>query len=75
MMVGMTAREREIADLYDANVPNDEIAERLGLSKRYVRQVVYCLGLADTGDDSRHRKSMELSSRALLKALQREGLA
>lgn len=75
MSAAATAREQQIADLYDDGVNNKEIAKRLGLSRRYVRLIVWRLGLTDDGSDRRYRTSMELSSEALLHALQREGFA
>ena len=39
-MVTLTKKEREFLDLISEHLPNDEIAERLGLSKRSVENYV-----------------------------------
>ena len=75
MSVAGTDREREIADLYESGLRTSEIAQKLGLSTRYVGLVVFRLGLDDDGTDRGHRAAMANFSQTLLAALQREGFA
>ncbi|MBD3772087.1 MAG: hypothetical protein IE921_00725 [Rhodobacteraceae bacterium] len=71
----MTDRERQIEELYDSGLRPKEIAEELGLSRRYAQLVIFRLGLADTGIDIRHHKAMERGSTELLAAIRREHAA
>ena len=74
MSAALTDREREIESLWDEGKPTRLIAQRLGLSRRYVTLVVARLGLVDDGGAA-FARAMKNNSKTFLRALQREGFA
>ena len=75
-MSGLTPTEAEVIKLHERGLSPGVIASALGLSVVRAGSIINHFRTDNLARcDDRERLAMELSSKALLKALQREGLA
>lgn len=72
--MGVTAREQQIIDLYDAGKSSEQIAETMGVKTSYVVQRLGFLS-GSRAEDRVREAAIAAGSAALLASLKREGLA